>query len=119
MKFGKLFKIAVVSVLVSVFCLLTVTEAFSCTGVYVGKDASADGTTIIARSNDIHPDNAYMMFKALKTLYGDVLRNIMYNTDTLQYVLDYDTLQYEPKEATPLKLSVDPLKNAPLCSLKC
>ena len=26
--------------------------AFACTAVYVGKDASADGTTIIAKSND-------------------------------------------------------------------
>ena len=40
-------------------------------------------------------------------LYGDVLRNLMLNTDTLQYVLDYDKLEYEPKEVTPLKLSVD------------
>ena len=41
-------------------------------------------------------------------LYGDVLRNIMLNTDTLQYMLDYDTLKYEPKELAPLKLSVNP-----------
>ena len=41
-------------------------------------------------------------------LYGDVIRNIMLNTDTLQYVLDYDKLEYEPKDVTPLKLSVDP-----------
>ncbi|MBR6451803.1 MAG: C69 family dipeptidase [Lachnospiraceae bacterium] len=43
-------------------------------------------------------------------LYGDVLRNIMLNTDTLQYVLNYDTLEYEPKQLTPLKLSVNPLR---------
>ncbi|MBO4904295.1 MAG: C69 family dipeptidase [Lachnospiraceae bacterium] len=49
-------------------------------------------------------------FADATSLYGDVLRNIMYNTDTLQYELDYDLLQYEPKEVTPLKLSVDPLK---------
>ena len=41
-------------------------------------------------------------------LYGDVLRNIMLNTDTLQYTLDYDTLEYQPKEVTPLKISVNP-----------
>ena len=39
-------------------------------------------------------------------LYGDVLRDIMLNTDTLQYTLDYDTLEYQPKEVTPLKISV-------------
>ena len=33
------------------FCLLTV-SASACTGVYIGKDVSTDGTYIIARSND-------------------------------------------------------------------
>ena len=32
-------------------CLLSA-GAFACTGVYIGKEASADGTIIIARSND-------------------------------------------------------------------
>lgn len=35
--------------------LLSSTSALACTGVYVGKDASAEGTTIIARSEDISP----------------------------------------------------------------
>lgn len=30
-------------------------SAFACTGMYVGKDVSADGTTIVARSEDISP----------------------------------------------------------------
>lgn len=41
-------------------------------------------------------------------LYGDVMLNIMLNTDTLQYVLNYDTLEYEPKALTPLEMSVNP-----------
>ena len=41
-------------------------------------------------------------------LYGDVLRNIMLNTDTLQYKLDYDTMEYEPIDLTPFEISVDP-----------
>ena len=41
--------------LIPVFILFTVTEALACTGVYVGPEASADGTTIIARCNDLHP----------------------------------------------------------------
>ena len=41
-------------------------------------------------------------------LDGDVLRNLMLNTDTLQYTLDYDKLEYVPKEVTPLKISVNP-----------
>ena len=32
-------------------CLLSA-GAFACTGVYIGKEASTDGTIIIARSND-------------------------------------------------------------------
>ncbi|MBO4905387.1 MAG: C69 family dipeptidase [Lachnospiraceae bacterium] len=55
MRLGRLIKIAVVLAIVPVICLLTVADALACTGVYVGKGASADGTTIIARSNDVHP----------------------------------------------------------------
>ena len=40
---------------ISVFIIFPVTEALACTAVYVGPEASADGTTIIARSNDAHP----------------------------------------------------------------
>ena len=47
-------------------------------------------------------------YRDAAALYGDVLRNIMLNTDTLQYTLDYDTLEYQPKEVTPLKISVNP-----------
>ena len=47
-------------------------------------------------------------YRDAAALYGDVLRNIMLNTDTLQYTLDYDTLEYQPKEVTSLKISVNP-----------
>lgn len=42
------------AVLVAVFCSLFVcaSPAFACTGMYIGSDASADGTTMIAKSND-------------------------------------------------------------------
>ena len=43
------------AVFISMFIIFAVTEALACTGVYVGPEASADGTTIIARSNDAHP----------------------------------------------------------------
>lgn len=43
-----------VMVLVVVLALSS-TGALACTGVYVGKQASADGTTILARSVDTHP----------------------------------------------------------------
>ena len=41
-------------------------------------------------------------------LYGDVLRNIMLNTDTLQYKFDYGTLEYKPNELTLFEISFDP-----------
>lgn len=37
--------------------LTSMSGAFACTGLYVGKNASADGTTIIARSEDISPSD--------------------------------------------------------------
>lgn len=37
--------------------LLGSVNAMACTGLYVGKDASAEGTTIIARSEDISPSD--------------------------------------------------------------
>ncbi|MCR5507258.1 MAG: C69 family dipeptidase, partial [Lachnospiraceae bacterium] len=55
MKFRTKLKKTAAALIIPIFCLLPVTEALACTGVYVGKGASADGTTIIARSNDIHP----------------------------------------------------------------
>ena len=45
----------VLALFIPVLCMLAVTETLACTGVYVGREASADGTTIIARSNDVHP----------------------------------------------------------------
>ena len=39
----------------AILALSSVSTAFACTGVYVGKQVSTDGTTIIARSVDTHP----------------------------------------------------------------
>lgn len=47
-------------------------------------------------------------YRDATVLYGDVLRNLMLNTDTLQYTLDYDKLEYVPKEVTPLQITVNP-----------
>ena len=39
------------AMLLILYCLFT-TSAFACTGVYIGREASTDGSVIIARSND-------------------------------------------------------------------
>ena len=40
-------------------------SALACTGMYVGKDVSADGTTIIARSEDISPSDYQKVHKVV------------------------------------------------------
>lgn len=45
--------ICVVAILCAIF--VCTTPAFACTGIYVGSEASADGTTMIAKSNDTSP----------------------------------------------------------------
>lgn len=46
--------------------LLAVSPAFACTAVYVGKDASEDGTIMIGRSNDVHPTVAPTMIQVVE-----------------------------------------------------
>ena len=46
--------------------LISTASAFACTGMYVGKDVSADGTTIIARSEDQRGGAYNKMFKVQK-----------------------------------------------------
>ena len=45
-------KTAAAFLLSAAACLLAANDARACTAVYVGKDVSADGTTILAKSND-------------------------------------------------------------------
>ena len=49
----KQFKQLSAAALAAAMILTTTSGAFACTGLYVGKEASEDGTTIIARSEDI------------------------------------------------------------------
>ena len=44
-------KIVVATLILTMF--VTTSGAFACTGMYVGKDVSAEGTTVIARSEDL------------------------------------------------------------------
>lgn len=55
MSFNKLTKIVSV---ISALIILNTTVASACTGVYVGKDVSEDGSVIIARTEDIQSANS-------------------------------------------------------------
>ncbi len=49
--------------LLALLVLLAATQAsLACTGLYVGKEVSEDGSTIIARSEDMHPRAAFKRF---------------------------------------------------------
>ena len=52
----KQFSKLVISTLVAALAMGNV-SAFACTGAYVGKQVSSDGTAIIARSEDISPSD--------------------------------------------------------------
>ncbi len=45
-------KLKFIAVILTVCMALSTASAFACTGMYVGKDVSAEGTTLIARSED-------------------------------------------------------------------
>ena len=44
---------------------VTVSQAFACTGVYIGKDVSTEGTTVIARCEDQYANAYEKMFKVM------------------------------------------------------
>ena len=46
--------------------IVTTAGAFACTGVYIGKNVSKEGTTVIARSEDQGTSNYEKMFKVQK-----------------------------------------------------
>lgn len=46
--------------------IVTTAGAFACTGVYIGKNVSKEGTTVIARSEDRGTSNYEKMFKVQK-----------------------------------------------------
>ena len=45
-------KFRLIALTLVIVMVLSASSAFACTGVYVGKDVSAEGTTVIARSED-------------------------------------------------------------------
>ncbi|MEG0597607.1 MAG: C69 family dipeptidase [Oscillospiraceae bacterium] len=82
-----------VSGFLCVSLLLGSTTAFACTGAYVGKDVSADGSTIIARSEDISPsdyDKLHYVVPGVANKKGQVMTDI----NGIQVALPDTTYQY-------------------------
>ena len=52
------------------------TPAFACTGIYVGSEASEDGTTMIARSNDCSPLDKPFTVKVFGGQDGEQIRHL-------------------------------------------
>lgn len=67
-------------------------SAFACTGAYVGKEVSADGTTIIARSEDISPSDYDKIHTVVPA--SDVAGRTMDDINGFSYPLPQHTYKY-------------------------
>lgn len=70
------FKIGIVVFASLISVLFCWCPTFACTGVYVGSQASQDGTSIIARSNDMHPLSEPCYIKVYGGADGEKLEKI-------------------------------------------
>ena len=63
---------------IAILCglLICTTPAFACTGIYVGSEASADGTTMIARSNDSSPLDKPLIAKVYGGADGEQIKHL-------------------------------------------
>ena len=68
-------------------------SALACTGLYVGKEASADGTTIIARSEDISPSDYQKVHKVVPHVENQPGR-VLEDINGFQMPLPATTYQY-------------------------
>lgn len=59
-------KAKLIIVVTALAMVITTGGAFACTGVYIGKNVSKEGTTVIARSEDQGTSNYEKMFKVQK-----------------------------------------------------
>ena len=59
----KMRRLKLVALVMTLAMVISTASAFACTGAYVGKDVSEDGTTIIARSEDQGTGAYAKMFK--------------------------------------------------------
>ena len=63
---------------IAILCglLICTTPAFACTGIYVGNEASADGTTMIAKSNDTSPLDKPLTVKVYGGQDGEHIKHL-------------------------------------------
>ena len=109
----RFFLTAILVLVVMIFPL----NCYACTGVYVGRDASADGTIILAKSNDyqaVWPNHVAVMERMEnapgrsmpvdngKTVFAPLPATTYRYTSTPWEVLD------ELKPISPLEVTLDP-----------
>ncbi|QZY55921.1 C69 family dipeptidase [Crassaminicella profunda] len=87
----KNFKIVAFTLIMAL--LLSTTSAFACTAVYVGKDVSADGSTILARSEDQGTGAYNKMFKVVERVENVPGRTID-DVNGFSYKLPDTTFKY-------------------------
>ena len=80
------------SALAAATLLSSMSGAFACTGTYVGKNASADGTTIIARSEDISPSDYDKIHTVVPA--GDEAGRTLTDINGFSYPLPTHTYKY-------------------------
>lgn len=64
-----------ISVILAILLIMP-TPAFACTGMYVGKDLTDDGNTIVARSDDTHPLNKIISMEVVPRIENQPGRSI-------------------------------------------
>lgn len=84
---------AILSVAITMNLIFAI-PAQACTGVYVGKDASAEGTTIIARSEDEHPANSIDVISVTERVENQPGRTYEAVNNNFKYKLPDTTYKY-------------------------
>lgn len=86
-------KLKIVLTILILMLILSSTNVFACSAVYVGKDVSADGSTIFARSEDQSTGAYNKMFKVVKRIENESGRTID-DVNGFSYKLPETTYKY-------------------------
>ena len=92
----KYFKKFMPIMLAMVLVLSQAASAFACTGVYVGSNVSANGSTYMGRSEDIGDlyTKIYGIAESKTIADGELYK------DTYGFVMDYDAISFDYPEQT-------------------